>query len=163
MPVQSKPIKHMMPKSDEQVQREVEERTGTRPCMWQIQVVRKVLEGDAVTTSESLQLQQPDLEKIHILWYYSISSMVLCSSSHRWSYWGSSLSMCLPRMVVYHKITYLHDSDTIFLIIIAVPLREPNKTKPSTDGEISKFATRAKQTSTATASFASRYRRLSKY
>ena len=50
MPVQSKPIKHMMPESDEQVQREVEERTGTRPCIWQIQVVRKVLEGGDVIT-----------------------------------------------------------------------------------------------------------------
>ena len=40
----------MMPKSDEQVQREVEERTGTRPCIWQIQVVRKVLEGGDVIT-----------------------------------------------------------------------------------------------------------------
>ena len=50
MPVQSKPIKHMMPESDEQVQREVEERTGTRPCIWQIQVVQKVLEGCDVIT-----------------------------------------------------------------------------------------------------------------
>jgi len=50
MPVQSKPIKHMMPESDEQVQREVEVRTGTRPCIWQIQVVRKVLEGRDVIT-----------------------------------------------------------------------------------------------------------------
>jgi len=40
----------MMPESDEQVQREVEERTGTRPCIWQIKVVRKVLEGGDVIT-----------------------------------------------------------------------------------------------------------------
>src|SRR5271156_4413561 len=50
MPIQSKPIKHTMPESDEQVQREVEERTGTRPCIWQIKVVRKVLEGGDVIT-----------------------------------------------------------------------------------------------------------------
>jgi len=50
MPVQSRPIKYTMPESDEQVQREVEERTGTRPCIWQIKVVRKVLEGGDVIT-----------------------------------------------------------------------------------------------------------------
>ena len=50
MPVQSRPIKHTMPESDEQVQREVEERTGTRPCIWQIKVVRKVLEGGDIIT-----------------------------------------------------------------------------------------------------------------
>ena len=33
-----------MPDSDEQVQREVEEGTGTHPCIWQIHIVRKVLE-----------------------------------------------------------------------------------------------------------------------
>ena len=36
MPVQSKPIMHTMLESDKQVQREVEERTGTCPCIWQI-------------------------------------------------------------------------------------------------------------------------------
>ena len=50
MPVQSRPIKHTMPESDKQVQREVEERMGTRPCIWQIKVVRKVLEGGDVIT-----------------------------------------------------------------------------------------------------------------
>jgi superfamily II DNA/RNA helicase len=40
----------MMLESDEQVQREVEERTGTRPCIWQIQVVHKVLEGGDIIT-----------------------------------------------------------------------------------------------------------------
>ena len=39
-----------MPKSDEQVQREVEERTGIHPCIWQIKVVCKVLEGGDVVT-----------------------------------------------------------------------------------------------------------------
>ena len=39
-----------MPESDEQVQRELEERTGIRPCIWQIKVVRKVLEGGDVVT-----------------------------------------------------------------------------------------------------------------
>jgi hypothetical protein len=33
MPIQLKPIKQMMLESDEQVQREIEERTGTCPCM----------------------------------------------------------------------------------------------------------------------------------
>ena len=46
----NRPIKHTMPESDEQVQREVEERTGTRPCIWQIKVVRKVLEGGDIIT-----------------------------------------------------------------------------------------------------------------
>jgi len=40
----------MMPENDEQVQREVEERTGTQPCIWQIRVVHKVLEGNNVIT-----------------------------------------------------------------------------------------------------------------
>ncbi|KAF8228003.1 hypothetical protein L208DRAFT_1156167, partial [Tricholoma matsutake] len=31
-----------------QVQREVEERTGTHPCIWQIKVVCKVLEGSNI-------------------------------------------------------------------------------------------------------------------
>ena len=39
-----------MPESDEQVQREVEERTGIHLCIWQIKVVRKVLEGGNVVT-----------------------------------------------------------------------------------------------------------------
>jgi len=50
MPVQSKPIKHTMPESGKQVQKEVEERTGTCPCIWQIKVVHKVLEGGNVIT-----------------------------------------------------------------------------------------------------------------
>jgi superfamily II DNA helicase RecQ len=37
-----------MPESDEQVQREVEERTGTCPCIWQIKVVHKVLKGSGI-------------------------------------------------------------------------------------------------------------------
>ena len=50
IPFQSRPIKHTMPESDEQVQREVEERTGIRPCIWQVKVVHKVLEGGDVVT-----------------------------------------------------------------------------------------------------------------
>ena len=50
MPVMSKPRKHTMPDDNAQVQREVEERTGIRPCIWQIEVVRKVLEGVDVIT-----------------------------------------------------------------------------------------------------------------
>jgi superfamily II DNA or RNA helicase len=34
----------------EKVQREVEDRTGIRPCIWQIKVVRKVLKGVDVIT-----------------------------------------------------------------------------------------------------------------
>ena len=50
MPVMSKPRKHTMPDDNAQVQREVEERTGIRPCIWQIEVVHKVLEGIDVIT-----------------------------------------------------------------------------------------------------------------
>ena len=39
-----------MPDNNEEVQREVEERTGTRPCIWQIEVVRMVLDGKDVIT-----------------------------------------------------------------------------------------------------------------
>ena len=39
-----------MPDNNEEVQREVEERTGTRPCIWQIKVVRIVLDGKDVIT-----------------------------------------------------------------------------------------------------------------
>jgi superfamily II DNA helicase RecQ len=39
-----------MLESDEEVQREVEERTGTRPCIWQIKVVHKILEGGDIIT-----------------------------------------------------------------------------------------------------------------
>jgi hypothetical protein len=42
--------KHTMPDDNVQVQREVEDRTGIRPCIWQIEVVRKVLEGVDVIT-----------------------------------------------------------------------------------------------------------------
>ena len=48
--VMSKPRKHTMPDNNAQLQREVEERTGIRPCIWQIDVVRKVLEGVDVMT-----------------------------------------------------------------------------------------------------------------
>jgi superfamily II DNA helicase RecQ len=50
MPVMSKPRRHTMPDNNAQVQREVEERTGMRPCIWQIEVVRMVLEGVDVMT-----------------------------------------------------------------------------------------------------------------
>ena len=39
-----------MPDDNAQVQREVEERMGIQPCIWQIEVVRKVLEGVDVIT-----------------------------------------------------------------------------------------------------------------
>lgn len=41
MPLSPKPLKHTMPESDEEVQRQVEEKLGVHPCIWQIQVVRK--------------------------------------------------------------------------------------------------------------------------
>ena len=46
----SKPRKHTMLDNNAQIQREVEERTGIRPCIWQIEVVHKVLEGVDVMT-----------------------------------------------------------------------------------------------------------------
>jgi hypothetical protein len=42
MPLSPKPLKHTMPESDEEVQRQVEEKLGVRPCLWQILVVRKI-------------------------------------------------------------------------------------------------------------------------
>ena len=50
MPIESKPREHTMPDNNEEIQREVEERTGTRPCIWQIEVVRMVLDGKDVIT-----------------------------------------------------------------------------------------------------------------
>ena len=50
MPVMSKLRKHTMPDDHMQVQREVEERMGIRPCIWQIKVVHKVLKGIDVIT-----------------------------------------------------------------------------------------------------------------
>ena len=50
MPLQPKLLKHTMPESDEDVQREVEQKLGVRPCLWQIRVVRKILEQDDVIT-----------------------------------------------------------------------------------------------------------------
>ena len=41
---------HTMPKSDEEVQRQVEEVFGFKPCLWQICVVRTVLAGEDVIT-----------------------------------------------------------------------------------------------------------------
>ena len=37
---------HTMPESDEEVQRQVEEVFGFKPCLWQIRVVRAVLAED---------------------------------------------------------------------------------------------------------------------
>ena len=42
--------KHTMPKSDEEVQKQVEAVFGFRPCLWQIRVVRAILNGDDVIT-----------------------------------------------------------------------------------------------------------------
>ena len=39
-----------MPESDEEVQRQVEEVFGFKPCLWQIRVVRAVLAGEDVIT-----------------------------------------------------------------------------------------------------------------
>ncbi|KAF8226508.1 hypothetical protein L208DRAFT_1301367 [Tricholoma matsutake] len=39
-----------MPNNNKEVQREVEERTGTRPCIWQIEVVHRVLSGKDMIT-----------------------------------------------------------------------------------------------------------------
>ena len=39
-----------MPTINDEVQREVEEWTGTQPCIWQIEVVRMVLDGNDVIT-----------------------------------------------------------------------------------------------------------------
>ena len=36
MPVLSRPLEHTMPESDEDVQNDVESKTGIRPCLWQI-------------------------------------------------------------------------------------------------------------------------------
>jgi hypothetical protein len=44
MAVHSKFLNHTMPESDEEVQRLVEEKTGIWPCLWQIKVVRMILE-----------------------------------------------------------------------------------------------------------------------
>ena len=51
MPIQSKPREHTMPDNNEEVQREVEERTGTRLCIWQIEVVCMVLDGKDMITA----------------------------------------------------------------------------------------------------------------
>jgi len=44
MAVPTRFLNHTMPESDEGVQRLVEERIGIRPCLWQIKVVRMILE-----------------------------------------------------------------------------------------------------------------------
>jgi superfamily II DNA helicase RecQ len=50
MPLPFKPLKHTMPDSDKEVQRLVEEKFGVCPCLWQIQVVCKILAQDDVIT-----------------------------------------------------------------------------------------------------------------
>ena len=50
MTLQSKSLTHTMPENDEDVQKDVEEKLGFWPCLWQIAVVRKVLEQDDVIT-----------------------------------------------------------------------------------------------------------------
>jgi superfamily II DNA helicase RecQ len=50
MALVSKLWKHTMPESDEDVQNDIEARFGIRPCLWQIRVVRKILEQDDVIT-----------------------------------------------------------------------------------------------------------------
>ena len=42
--VPSRFLNHPMPKSDEEVQKLVEEKTGIWPCLWQIKVVCMILE-----------------------------------------------------------------------------------------------------------------------
>ena len=43
-------LSHTMPDSDEEVQDQVEAVFGFRPCLWQIRVVRAILNGnDAIT------------------------------------------------------------------------------------------------------------------
>jgi superfamily II DNA helicase RecQ len=50
MALQSRPLKHTMPESDEEVQQEVKKKLGIVPCLWQIHIVHKVLEQDDVIT-----------------------------------------------------------------------------------------------------------------
>ena len=39
-----------MPENDEEVQDNVEAQMGVRPCLWQVKVVRKILEQEDVIT-----------------------------------------------------------------------------------------------------------------
>ena len=41
---------HTMPDSDEEVQRDIEKVFGYKPCLWQIRVVRAILNGGDVIT-----------------------------------------------------------------------------------------------------------------
>ena len=50
MPLQPKLLKHTMPESNKDVQQEVKQKLGVWPCLWQIQVVCKILEQDDVIT-----------------------------------------------------------------------------------------------------------------
>ena len=52
MPVLSRPLEHTMPESDEDVQNDVESKTGIRPCLWQIADVHLILEQwDVITVA----------------------------------------------------------------------------------------------------------------
>ena len=50
MPVLSRPLEHTIPESDEDVQNNVESKTGIWPCLWQIAVVCLILEQQDVFT-----------------------------------------------------------------------------------------------------------------
>ena len=47
---ETKPLKHTMPESDREVQDMVQAQLGVHPCLWQIKVVRKILQQDDVIT-----------------------------------------------------------------------------------------------------------------
>ena len=91
MPVQSKPIKHAMPESDEQVQREVEDRTGTCPCIWQIKVVHKVLKGGHPVKDGCTMVAVPHIPASQCLQDCVICSVVPCALVRALSIW---LSRC---------------------------------------------------------------------
>ena len=70
-----------MPHINEEVQREVEERTGTQPCIWQIEVVCMVLEGKDVITIAALAQANPCLTRCHSYTSSLVLSIVIISSS----------------------------------------------------------------------------------
>ena len=67
-----------MPKSDEQVQREVEERTGICPCIWQIKVVRKVLEGGNVVTIAAIGSGKSFTYWMVLLYHQEKPHLIIC-------------------------------------------------------------------------------------
>jgi hypothetical protein len=71
--------------NNEEVQREVEERTGTQPCIWQIEVVRMVLDGKDIT-NDALQPVEAFVRAMthdhhyhHLLLYVEVSFKFLAS------------------------------------------------------------------------------------